>query len=158
MWDTSSVFPLANHLALPDSESIFGITQCPPLCARISLSHDGFQRRSLWEGWHHLLWGAVSSLFDPRGALLCIVVRKVSLTSRMRNMWSLYLLSEWDSAALCLCYYLFLEVSVHRGQTSAAQPGDHLSSASTPFPSKVTFWGTRNYGFNLSLEGTQFNL
>ena len=50
IWGISSRFPLANHLALPGSESVFGITQGPPLCARTSLSQDGFQRRGLWEG------------------------------------------------------------------------------------------------------------
>ena len=38
----SSGFPLANHLALPGSESIFGLSQGPPLCACASLSQDGF--------------------------------------------------------------------------------------------------------------------
>lgn len=41
IWGTSPGFPLANHLALLGSESIFGITQGPPLCARESLSQDG---------------------------------------------------------------------------------------------------------------------
>ncbi|KAM9052086.1 uncharacterized protein AAG666_001621 isoform 1-T9 [Megaptera novaeangliae] len=41
-------FPLANHLALPGSESIFGISQDPPMCVCASLSQDGFQRRDLW--------------------------------------------------------------------------------------------------------------
>ena len=37
-WDVSSGFPLANHLALPISESVFGVFQGPPMCAHISLS------------------------------------------------------------------------------------------------------------------------
>ena len=47
--DSSSGFPLANHLALPGSESIFGLTQGPPLCACAFLSQDGFQRKGFWE-------------------------------------------------------------------------------------------------------------
>ena len=31
-------------------------------------------------------------------------VRKISLISRMRNMWSPYLLYGWGSAPLCLCH------------------------------------------------------
>ena len=58
------------------------------------------------------------------------VVRKASLTSRMGNMWFLYLLSGQDSAPPCPCQYLYLGVSVHRGQTSATQPEAHLSPAS----------------------------
>ena len=38
----SSGFPLASHLALPDSESIFGLSQSPPICAHVSLSQNGF--------------------------------------------------------------------------------------------------------------------
>ena len=45
-------------------------------------------------------------------------------------MWSLYLLSKQDSAPLCSCHYLYLGVSVHRGQIPAAQPGAYPSPAS----------------------------
>ena len=38
----SSRFPLVNHLSLPGSESIFGLSQGPPMCACTSLSQDGF--------------------------------------------------------------------------------------------------------------------
>ena len=38
----SSRFPLTNHLALPGSESVFGLSQGPPLCVITSLSQDGF--------------------------------------------------------------------------------------------------------------------
>ena len=33
-------FPLASRLALPDSESAFGISQGPLMCTHMSLSHD----------------------------------------------------------------------------------------------------------------------
>ena len=42
MWGISSGLNLANHLALPHSESVFGLSQGPPMCARASLSQDGF--------------------------------------------------------------------------------------------------------------------
>ena len=41
-WSISSGFPLASHLALSGSESIFGLSQDPPMCACVSLSQDGF--------------------------------------------------------------------------------------------------------------------
>ena len=41
-------FPLANRLALPDSESAPGVSQHPPTCAYTSLSQDGFCRKGLW--------------------------------------------------------------------------------------------------------------
>ena len=44
-WGISSKFPLTNHLALPGSESVFGISQGPPMCACASLSQDGFTMR-----------------------------------------------------------------------------------------------------------------
>ena len=38
----SSGFPLANHLALPDSESMLGLSCCSAICVHASLSQDGF--------------------------------------------------------------------------------------------------------------------
>ena len=59
--------------------------------------------------------------------LFCAHVhRKGSLTLKMRNMWSLYLLPGQDSVPLCSCHYLHLRGSVHRGQISAAWSGAHL--------------------------------
>lgn len=40
LWGFSSEFPLTNHLALP--ESLFGLSQGPPVCVDISLSQDEF--------------------------------------------------------------------------------------------------------------------
>ena len=71
---------------------------------------------------------------------LC-VVWEVSLTSRMRNMWSLYLLSKQDSAPPSSFHYLYPGVSVHRGQISAAQPGAHLFPVSNPC---WAMWTSRN--------------
>ena len=47
----------------------------------------------------------------PEEPFCACVVGKVSLTSRMRNMWSLYLLSGQNSAPLCPCHYCYLKVS-----------------------------------------------
>ena len=57
---------------------IWYISGSSPVCAWASFSQDGFQQRGLWV--------ALTSLpfWPPRSFL----VRKVSLTSRMRNMWS----------------------------------------------------------------------
>ena len=60
------------------------------------------------------------------------VVRNVSLTSRMRTMQPLYLLSGQDSAPPPSCCYLHLGVSVHKGQTPAAQSRIRLSPALLP--------------------------
>ena len=58
------------------------------------------------------------------------IVGKVSLTWKMRNMWSLCLLSRQGSTLPHSCYYLHLWVSVHKAQSPAARPGVHLSLAS----------------------------
>ena len=42
LWGVSSGFPLASHLDLSGSESIFGVSQDPPVCTCASLSQDGF--------------------------------------------------------------------------------------------------------------------
>ena len=41
-----SRFPLANHFDLPGLQSIFGISQDPPMCVHASLSRDGFTRKA----------------------------------------------------------------------------------------------------------------
>ena len=41
-WGISSEFSFAKHFDLPGSQSVFGISQDPPICAHASLSHDGF--------------------------------------------------------------------------------------------------------------------
>ena len=118
--------------AFPGSEPVFSITQGPPLRACASLSQDGFQRRDLWEVDTTYDGLALPLFLAPKEPLCTCVVGKVSSTSRTRTMWSLYLLSGQNTAPLCPCYCLYLGVSVHRGQTSAAQPGAHLFPASVP--------------------------
>ena len=44
-------FPLANHFDSPDSESLFGISQDPPMYAHAFLSQDGFYLTGLWAAW-----------------------------------------------------------------------------------------------------------
>ena len=119
-------------LLLPGSEFLFGLTQGPPLCVCVHLlaKMDSKARAS---GKKSILWsGAPSLLWSTEEPFCTCVVREASLTLRMRNMWSLYLLSKFkqDSAPPCSCHYLYLEVSVHRGQISAVQPGVCLSGMS----------------------------
>ena len=84
-----------------------------------------------WGGWCHLLWGGTLRISEnsPKEFFCIYVVRELSLSSRLRNMWSLYLLSMQDSAPPCSCHSLPW-VSVHKGQIPAAQPGVYLSPAS----------------------------
>ena len=58
------------------------------------------------------------------------VVGQISLTSRMTNMWSLYLLSKQNSVPPCSRHYLYLVVSVHREQVPVATSETHLSTSS----------------------------
>ena len=41
-------FPLANPSDLPGAQSIFGISQDPPMCSHTSLSQDGFYQKGVW--------------------------------------------------------------------------------------------------------------
>ena len=72
----------------------------------------------------------------PKEPFCTCIVGKFSLTSRMRNMWSLYFFSGQDAAPLYPYHYLYIGASVHRGQTSAAQPGESppLLRSSHPQP------------------------
>ena len=69
----------------------------PCVCA--SLSQDGFQHRGLWEGWHHLLWSGAPPFWTPKEAFCS---QGVSLTSRIRNMWSLSFIWAGLSSSLPL--------------------------------------------------------
>ena len=75
IWGTSSGFPLANHFDLPGSTSIFGISQDRPMCARISLSQDGFYLRGLWVDLTSL---GITPLLTSREPFCACVVGKVS--------------------------------------------------------------------------------
>ena len=94
MWGISSRFPLTNHLAFPGSEAAFGISRDPPMYAHIS-----------WPSWipakrppgrlRSLPVGRVPtpSVFLTSKEPSCVcAIEKVSLTPRMRHMWSLSLI------------------------------------------------------------------
>ena len=125
LWGISSRFPLTNHVALPGSESIFGISQGPPLCACVSLSQDGFQQRGLWVVDVTYYEVAPPPFLTSKEPFCACVVGEVSLTSRMRNMWSFISYLGRAQPPPSSCFY---GVSVHRGET--VQPGAHLSPAS----------------------------
>ena len=72
---------------------------------------------------------ALRSFLTPKKTLCTCVMEKVSLTSRMKNLWSLYMSR---TELLSAPYHFYLGLLVHRGQTSTAQPGAHLSAASNP--------------------------
>ena len=82
-WGISSGFPLADHFDLLGSESIFSISQDPPMRACASLSQDGFYRRGIWA--KHLL---TSLPFRPPKSLSAHVWVGRSPDLRLRNMWS----------------------------------------------------------------------
>ena len=118
---------------LAGSESALGLSQDPPVCRHALLSQDGFQRRGQWE--------ALASLpFWPSRSFL---VRKVSLTLRMRNMWSLC----WAGPNLLsqLSSYWYFGVLVRREWTPVLTWGGrgifsfwNLSSAHCSPPALLT--------------------
>ena len=76
-------FPLTSHFDVPDSESVFGIPQDPPICSYSSVSQDRVYCKSLWV--EHPL---ASILFDPQGTCLHMCGWGGLLTLRMINMRS----------------------------------------------------------------------
>ena len=105
-WSTSSWFPLANHLALPGSESLcykFRVLSC--LCK--SLSQDRFRHRGLWGRLTPpiMQWYAIFSA--PEEPFCTCAVGKFSFTSRMRNMQSLYLSLFFPFELFLLCQQMY---------------------------------------------------
>ena len=75
---------LTNNSDLLGSESIFGISQDPPMCVYISPSQDGFYQRGLWVASSI----DITPLLNPKEPFCTCAVRKI-FWLRMRNMWSL---------------------------------------------------------------------
>lgn len=92
----------ANYLAFVDSESVFGLSQDSPVYTHLIAKMDAAVWKGLWVGWHYDY--DVVTIWPPRN-LSAPVVRKVFLTSRMRNMLSF--ISYLGRAALF--FLLFLE-------------------------------------------------
>ena len=103
----SSGFLLTNHFYLLSSESLFGISQDPPICSCISQSRRIAPKRPK------------GKLDSPFG--LSFQVRKVSLISRLRNMWSL--ISYLGRAHLVLnCPTIDILVFCPQGMNSNRSP------------------------------------
>ena len=107
IWGISSGFPLANHLILPGSESVFGIPQDSPLLAKVDSSAEACGKLDT------IYYGVTPSPFLAPQELFCAwMAGKVSLTSRVEKyVFSLSFI--W--APLCPCYFVYLGVSAHRG-------------------------------------------
>ena len=78
-----------------------------PVCVH-TFSQDRFKHKGLWEV-DRTCYGLA-----PWESFLGMCSLGVSLTSRMRNMWSLYLLSKRYSTPPWCCHHPYLEVSVHK--------------------------------------------
>ena len=101
----SSGFPLANHSDLPGSQSIFGISQDPHMCAHASLSHNGFYQKGIRVE-HPLTYFP----FDLQGTFSVLVWLGRSPDFEKRNMW-------WSGQgpASSLNCPAYSRVSVHEG-------------------------------------------
>ena len=86
---------------LSDLEPPRDLTQGPLLCVRASFSQDGFYHQGVWEVDKNYRDLVPLPTLTPRGAFLYMCRSGGSLTSSIRNMWSLYLLSEQDPAPPC---------------------------------------------------------
>ena len=128
---------------LPGSESIFGMSQAPPMCARASLSRDGFYYEGPWVD-----YPLASFTFDLQGAFLPTWDRRGLLTLRMRNMWSLifYLGRSQPSPSTVL---LFLSWSFSPQRTTPAIcPSSPSISCFSMVRDKVktVFWPGKSHG------------
>ena len=79
----SSWFLLANHFYLSGSQSMFGVSQDPPMWVHTSLSQGGFHGKGLW-----VEYPLASLPFGLQGAFLHMCGQGSLLTSRRRNMGS----------------------------------------------------------------------
>ena len=70
IWGTSSRFPLASHFDFPGSESLFGLSQDPPMVVYASLSQGGFQQRGLWVALASLLISNSKEFSSQEGLLI----------------------------------------------------------------------------------------
>ena len=97
---------------------------CAHLLAKMDFSEEGFGQVD------------ITPFLTSKEAFCACIAGKVSSTSRMRNMWSLSFI--WAGLFSRSCYF---GISVHRGQTPAAQPGAHLSPASLG----IDCWGVYTF-------------
>ena len=89
---------------LPGSDSLFGVSQDPLMSKHASLNQVVFQRRGLWVYWHY-------PLLTSKEPFCACIVKKISLTLKMRNRWSLSFI--WARLSLS---FLQLGISIHRGE------------------------------------------
>ena len=89
------------------------------VCTNTSFSQERLPSKFSDELTEHIMVRCPLPSLTPEETFHSCVVWEVSLTSRMRNMWSLYFLSEHDSASPCSCHYLNFGVSVHKEKVQA---------------------------------------
>ena len=136
--DTGQFFGQSSRL--PGSESIFGLLQGLLVHAHLLAKMDSIARVSgkniLWSGTPCVLW-SLRSLFAQKS--LCSLGGLFDLKNE-KYVVSLSSLQAGLSPP-CSFHYLYPGVSVHGGQTSAAQPGAHLFPVSNPC---WAMWTSRN--------------
>ena len=174
LWDISSNVPLANHSDLPGSQSIFGISQDPPMYASVSLSQDGSYRKGIW---YTLTWlpfgilGAFSahvqlrrspefgtrsmwSVQGPASSLNCPAVLVLKLRStENKSLTALPWVGGWG---ICILPHLFpaeTETQIgkesnqwHQGRSkwSRLQPCCHLAASCKQIPWTKTWFPSRS--------------
>ena len=112
-------FPLADHFDLPASESLFGTSQDPPMCAHTSFSQGRFHQRGLWVEYH-----LAPLPLDFQGAFQHVCGWR-SPALNMRTMWA-------GPSFLLLRSTLFvLECQCTDNSRLPLAPEVHLSPASS---------------------------
>lgn len=115
---------MVNQNDLPDSESIFGVSEDPPMCACASLSQDGIHRRGLWVVSITYCGVVPPPFLTSREPLCACEFGEVSLTLKIRSTWCLSL----NLAGPGLLWYPAFMEFLSTGQNCSAW--GHLSPAS----------------------------
>ena len=102
------------------------------------LAKMDYQQRGLWVGWHHVLYGDTPSLLTSKEPF-CACVVSFSLTSRMRNKWSLLSYLARAQPPPSSCFY-GVSATVKGNASSHIHGARNITAICDSGPPNVNFW------------------
>ena len=108
-----------------------------PVCAHLLAKMDS--STSISGRWQDVVRSGAPPFSDPWGTFLWLCCSRGLFDLKKWEIGHLYVLAKEDAALSCSCYYLYLEVSVHRKQINNCSAWDPSVSCFTylPPPEKV---------------------